>query len=165
MHPTDRDRATDLDHDALRPSATDWDHPADPHPGWQRDHVTTYAATAGTDGHIWHGVPTLLLTTAGRVTGRAYRTALIYGEDEGVYITAASGGSSADHPDWYRNLLACPEVRLQIGADVFAAKGRPATADERDTYWGIMTGLWPAYEDEQERTEREIPLVLFERAQ
>ncbi|MFJ3926620.1 nitroreductase family deazaflavin-dependent oxidoreductase [Streptomyces sp. NPDC090022] len=141
----------------------DWDHPTDPRPGWQLDHVRSYVETGGTDGHIWHGVPTLLLTTVGRVSGRAVRTPLIYGEDEDRLLVVASNGGAPEHPAWYRNLLACPEIRVQVGAEVCAAKARTATPQERETYWGVMTGLWPQYDEYQERTDREIPLVIIER--
>ncbi|RSS80949.1 nitroreductase/quinone reductase family protein [Streptomyces sp. WAC06614] len=142
--------------------AVDWDHPLDPRPGPQRDHVRAYVATDGVDGHIWHGVPTLLLTTVGRRSGRAVRTPLIYARDEDRYLAAASGYGSAAHPHWYRNLLARPEVRLQVGARVLRATGRPATPVERETYWPALTGRWPVFEDDQDRTVREIPLVLFD---
>ncbi|MCB5178447.1 nitroreductase family deazaflavin-dependent oxidoreductase [Streptomyces antimicrobicus] len=142
--------------------AVDWDHPLDPRPGPQRDHVTSYVETGGVDGHIWHGVPTLLLTTVGRISGRAVRTPLIYARDEDRYLTAASGYGAAAHPQWYRNLLAWPEARLQVGDRVLRATGRPATAEERDTYWPALTGRWPVFEDDQARVAREIPLVLFD---
>ncbi|MFE1414297.1 nitroreductase/quinone reductase family protein [Streptomyces sp. NPDC058746] len=141
----------------------DWDHPADPLPGPRLDHVRAYVTTAGTDGHLWHGVPTLLLTTLDRTTGRTARTPLIYGDDEGVLIVVAAGYGSPDHPAWYRNLTAHPEVRLQVGATHFTATARTATPEERETYWEMMTGLWPAYDDDQARTAREIPLVMLER--
>ncbi|MEV7612453.1 nitroreductase family deazaflavin-dependent oxidoreductase [Streptomyces sp. NPDC089799] len=140
----------------------DWDHPRDPQPGGQLDHVREYVGTGGAGGHLWRGVPTLLLTTVGRVSGRAVRTPLIYGRDpdDGSYVLIASNGGADRHPDWYLNLDADPEVRLQVGPAVFQAKARTATPEEREAYWPLMTGLWPAYDDHRERTTREIPLVL-----
>ncbi|MER5932911.1 nitroreductase family deazaflavin-dependent oxidoreductase [Streptomyces sp. NPDC002054] len=143
----------------------DWDHPTDPEPGWKLDHVREYVETHGAAGHLWHGVPTLLLTTLGRTSGRPVRTPLIYGEDpdDGCYILVASAGGADEHPHWYRNLDADPEVRVQIGPEVFHAKARTATPEEHETYWGLMTGLWPRYDDYQARTTRKIPLVLLNR--
>ncbi|MFG2294918.1 nitroreductase family deazaflavin-dependent oxidoreductase [Streptomyces sp. NPDC048603] len=143
----------------------DWDHPRDPQPGRQLDHVREYVETDGAAGHLWHGVPTLLLTTVGRVSGRAVRTPLIYGEeaDAGRYVLIASNGGADEHPHWYLNLDADPEVRVQVGPAVFQAKARTATPEEREAYWGLMTGLWPAYDDHQAGTTREIPLVLVDR--
>src|SRR5262245_56133596 len=100
---------------------TDLRDPTDPAPGWQLDHLREYVATDGADGHLWRGVPTLLLTTAGRKTGQARRTPLIYGEDAGRYLLVASKGGSPDHPAWYYNLAADPNVLVQIKGDVFPA--------------------------------------------
>ncbi|MEU9104509.1 nitroreductase/quinone reductase family protein [Streptomyces xanthophaeus] len=141
----------------------DWDHPTDPLPGPRLDHVRAYVTSAGADGHLWHGVPTLLLTTVGRATGRTVRTPLIYAEDAGRHIVLASGHGAPDHPGWYRNLTAHPEVRLQVGAATLAATARTATPWEREVYWAMMTALWPAYEDDQAAARpREIPLVILE---
>ncbi|MFI1284980.1 nitroreductase/quinone reductase family protein [Streptomyces sp. NPDC020858] len=142
----------------------DWDHPTDPRPGPRLDHVRSYVTTAGADGHLWHGVPTLLLTTVDRATGRTVRTPLIYGEDAGRFIVLAAAYGAPDHPRWYDNLTAHPEVRLQVGAASFKAAARTATRAERETYWDMMTALWPLFEDDQAAARpREIPLVILER--
>ncbi|MFF3086210.1 nitroreductase/quinone reductase family protein [Streptomyces nojiriensis] len=143
----------------------DWDHPTDPHPGPRLDHVRAYVSTAGADGHLWHGVRTLLLTTLDRTSDRAVRTPLIYGEDAGRHIVLASGYGAKDHPRWYRNLVAHPEVRLQVGAAAFTARARTATPQEREVYWEMMTALWPPFEEDRAAARpREIPLVILERA-
>lgn len=141
---------------------TDFDNPADLPPGWQRDHVERYLATDGKEGHIWQGVPTLLLTTIGRRTGRARRTPLIYGRDEDRYLVVASKGGSDDPPLWYTNLSADPRVRIQVGADTFDAQARTATAEEKERLWPVMTKIWPDYDTYQTRTSREIPIVIIE---
>ncbi|MFF5445312.1 nitroreductase/quinone reductase family protein [Streptomyces sp. NPDC012888] len=143
----------------------DWDHPTDPKPGWTLDHVREYVDTAGAGGHIWRGVPTLLLTTIGRTTGRTHRTPLIYGVDPDTdrLVVVASAGGAPEHPSWYRNLDADPEVRVQVGPAVSHAKARTALPEEREAFWGLMTGLWPAYDDYQSATTREIPLVFLDR--
>ncbi|MFD8631554.1 nitroreductase family deazaflavin-dependent oxidoreductase [Streptomyces sp. NPDC059533] len=141
----------------------DWDHPSDPPPGPRLDHVRAYVTTAGADGHLWHGVPTLLLTTLDRATGRTARTPLIYGEDVDRLIVVAAGYGAPEHPAWYRNLTAHPEVHVQVGAVLHTVTARTATPEERDAYWPMMAGLWPPYDDDQARTAREIPLVILER--
>ncbi|MET8753872.1 nitroreductase family deazaflavin-dependent oxidoreductase [Streptomyces sp. NPDC004667] len=141
----------------------DWDHPTDPRPGPRLEHVRTYVASGGADGHLWHGVPTLLLTTLDRATGRTVRTPLVYGRDAGRHLVVAVGSGGPRHPAWYRNLTAHPEVRLQVGADVFPARARTATALEQETYWEAMTALWPLFDDYREASRpREIPLVIIE---
>ncbi len=142
---------------------TDLSNPVDPPDGWQRDHVRRYVASDGADGHVWNGVPTLLLTTRGRRSGQARRTPLIYGQDGDRYVVVASKGGSPQHPLWYRNLLAEPTVAVQVGADRFTARARTATPAEKQRLWPVMTGIWPAYDEYQTKTDREIPLVVLER--
>jgi deazaflavin-dependent oxidoreductase (nitroreductase family) len=132
--------------------------------GWQADHTRRYPRSNGDDGHLWQGVPTLLLTTTGRRTGKPYTTPLIYGEDGGRYLVVASKGGAPEDPQWYRNLIARPEVGVQVGGERFRARARPATPQEKPALWKRMTGIWPDYNRYQQRTTREIPVVILERA-
>lgn len=140
---------------------TDLDNPVDPPAGWQREHVEKYVASGGADGHLWQGVPTLLLTTVGRRSGTARRTPLIYGRHGDRYLVVASKGGADAAPDWYRNLSAHPRVRVQVGPDVFDADAHTATADEQPELWRVMTGIWPDYDAYQAKTERAIPVVVL----
>ncbi len=133
--------------------------------GWVNKHIGRYVASGGEKGHEWRpGVPTLLLTTRGRTSGLLRRTALIYGQDGDSYVVVASYGGSAEHPAWYRNLDADPRVHVQVGAEEFDALARTATAAERARLWVQMTRTWPEYDAYQTRTDREIPVVLLDRA-
>ena len=132
-------------------------------PGWQREHARRYLESGGRDGHIWEGVTTLLLTTTGRRSGESRTTPLIYGKDGDRYLVVASRGGAPTHPGWYQNLVAQPEVRVQVMADRFAARARTATAMEKPALWKTMTSIWPAYAEYQARTAREIPVVIIER--
>ncbi|MFF5171492.1 nitroreductase family deazaflavin-dependent oxidoreductase [Micromonospora sp. NPDC000089] len=132
--------------------------------GWVAEHIQRYVETAGADGHEWRpGVFTLLLTTRGRKSGKLRRTALIYGRDGDDYLVVASQGGDPRHPAWYLNLLADPEVEVQVGADRFTARARTATAEEKPRMWRTMTATWPAYDEYQTKTDREIPVVVLER--
>jgi deazaflavin-dependent oxidoreductase (nitroreductase family) len=133
-------------------------------PGWQQEHARRYVATGGQDGHIWEGVPTLLLTTTGRRSGQARTTPLIYGRDGERYLIVASRGGAPTHPAWYENLSAQPEVQVQVMADRFKARARTASAAERATLWKTMAAIWPPYDEYQARTARQIPVVVLERA-
>jgi deazaflavin-dependent oxidoreductase (nitroreductase family) len=129
---------------------------------WVNQHVQRYVASGGEDGHEWRpGVPTLLLTTTGNKSGLQRRTALIYARDGGGYLVVASNGGSQGHPAWYRNLDADPHVRVQVGAEEFEATARTATGDERARLWPLTTAVWPAYDEYQTKTEREIPVVVL----
>jgi deazaflavin-dependent oxidoreductase (nitroreductase family) len=138
--------------------------PIDSPTGWVAKHVQRYIETNGEDGHIWKGVPTLILTTLGRRSGKPRRLALIYGQDDDRYIVVASKGGAARHPEWYLNLLDNPEVQVQVLADRFRANARTATAEEHKALWPRMAEIWPAYDQYQKKTDRQIPLVILERA-
>ena len=133
-------------------------------PAWIAEHLAKYQATNGADGHIWNGVPTLLLTTTGRKSGDARTLPLIYGKDGARFVIVASRGGAPDHPGWYKNLVAQPAARLQVAADKFAARASTAKGAERARLWQLMTGIWPAYDEYQGKTKREIPVVILERA-
>jgi deazaflavin-dependent oxidoreductase (nitroreductase family) len=129
------------------------------------EHVRRYEETNGEVGHDWEqGAPILILTTTGRKTGQERKFALIYQEHDGDYLIVASKGGAPSHPGWYLNLVENPEVKVQVKADRFAAKARTATDAERAALWPKMAEVWPAYDEYQTKTDRQIPVVILERA-
>ena len=127
------------------------------------EHVRQYEATAGETGYLWNGAPCLVLTATGAKSGQPRKVALIYGPDGDNCVLIASKGGAPSHPDWYRNLVAHPQVRVQVKGDVFDAVARTVEGPERERLWLLMTAIWPSYDDYQARTERRIPVVLLER--
>jgi proline iminopeptidase len=129
-----------------------------------QEHVDAYLETDGEVGHDWRrGAPTLVLTTKGRRSGEQRRNALIYGmAGDDPMIVASKGGHPA-HPAWYLNLRDEPAVQVQIRGDRFDAHARDATPEERPELWKRMTAIWPDYDAYQQRTDREIPVVILER--
>jgi deazaflavin-dependent oxidoreductase (nitroreductase family) len=82
--------------------------------------------------------------------------------DEGdSYIIVASKGGAPDHPGWYKNLLANPEVEVQVGTKKLKAKARTITGTERERLWEKAVKFWPPYADYAKKTERQIPVVLL----
>ena len=130
---------------------------------WIEDHLYRYLETNGEDGHIFSGVPTLLLTTMGRKTGQPYTTPLIYGQDGDRYLLVASRGGAPTNPGWYRNLVIQPDVEIQVKADRFSVRARTATPEEKGPLWELMAKIWPNYDEYKTKTTREIPLVILER--
>jgi deazaflavin-dependent oxidoreductase (nitroreductase family) len=129
------------------------------------EHVKRYIETDGEEGHDWrNGAPVLLLTTTGRRSGEQRTTPLIYGRHGDDYLIVASKGGAPEPPAWYLNLTDDPEVHLQVKADRFRARARTATADEKPELWETMAEIWPDYDSYQTRTDREIPIVVLERA-
>jgi proline iminopeptidase len=128
-------------------------------------HVRRYRETGGEVGHIWReGATILLLTTTGRTTGEKRTVPLIYAADGDRYVIIASKGGAPEHPGWYKNLDKSPEVELQVKDEVFRARARTVTGDERERLWQKANEVWPQYAEYARRTAREIPVVVLERA-
>jgi deazaflavin-dependent oxidoreductase (nitroreductase family) len=129
------------------------------------EHVRAYRETDGEHGHDWrNGTSALLLTTTGRRSGEPRTNALIYGRSGDDYLVVASNGGSDRPPGWFSNLETDPDVEVQVLDERFPARARVATPEERPAMWREMTGHWPDYDAYQERTDREIPVVVLERA-
>ena len=131
--------------------------------GWVAKHIQTYVESGGTKGTKYSGKDSLLLTTRGRKTDKLRRTALYYGRDGDRYVLVASNGGKAQHPLWYLNLLEEPRVEVQVGKEVFSARARPATEEEKSALWQMMVAILPQYEAFQKKTKRDIPVVVVER--
>ena len=139
-------------------------------PDWIREHVRRYLATDGADGHLWDSrerggpgpIPTLLLVTRGRKSGKSLTLPLIYGESGGSYVVIASKGGAPAHPAWYLNLVEEPQVSVQVGAKRFRARARTATGAERAKLWQQLALIFSPYADYQKRTDREIPVVVLD---
>ncbi len=108
--------------------------------------------------------PVILLTTTGAKTGRPHVTPLNFTRDgERIAVIASKGGASA-HPDWYRNLVAHPEVTIEDDGDEFRARARTATEPERTQLFDRQAAAMPFFDGYRRRVKaREIPVVVFER--
>jgi proline iminopeptidase len=140
-------------------------------PDWMVTHANRYLDSGGTEGHMYkvtppgHSemtVPSLLLTTTGRKSGEKFIFPLFYGKVGDSYLVVASKGGAPQHPGWYRNLLADPEVEVQVGTTKLKARARTATGDERARLWEKALEFWPPYADYQQKTERQIPVVVLD---
>ncbi len=140
-------------------------------PSWIRDHLARYVATDGEDGYLWDAslgggkglVPTLLLTTTGRKSGKTLTLPLIFGRSGADYVVVASKGGAPAHPAWYLNLEANPLVQVQVKADKFAARAHTADSRERAALWPKMVEIYGPYEHYQTKTDRQIPVVVLSR--
>ena len=140
-------------------------------PDWMVEHANRYLSSGGTEGHDYKmtqpgrpeiTVPSLLLTTTGRKSGEKFIFPLFYGKTGDSYFVVASKGGAPAHPGWYRNLLANPEVEVQVGTKKLKARARTATGAERARLWQEALKFWPPYADYQQKTEREIPVVVLD---
>jgi deazaflavin-dependent oxidoreductase (nitroreductase family) len=141
-------------------------------PDWMLEHANRYLSSGGKEGHLYKmtqpgrpeiTVPSLLLTTTGRKSGEKFIFPLFYGDTgNGSYIVVASKGGAPQHPGWYRNLVANPEVEVQVGTKKTKARARTASGAERAKLWQEALKFWPPYADYQTKTEREIPVVVLD---
>lgn len=127
-----------------------------------QEHVDRYLATDGEEGHDWQDTQTLILTTRGRRSGELRMHPLIYGRHGDAYLVVASKGGARRHPAWYLNLAADPDVEIQVKGNKIRAHARTATPEEKAELWPIMTREWPPYDEYQEKTDRDIPVVIIE---
>ncbi len=128
-------------------------------------HTFLYQRTGGRLGHTIPGVPgkMLLLDHVGAKSGTKRTSPLLYVRDGEDIVIVASKGGFPKHPAWYHNLKANPNTTVQIGRERRAVHARVATPEERERIWSRAVELWPQYADYQERTERQIPVVVLDR--
>jgi F420H(2)-dependent quinone reductase len=130
--------------------------------GWVRDQVAEYEASGGARANTLRdtGLPIVIVTTRGNKTGKLRKFGLMRVEHDGEYALVASKGGSPDHPVWYHNLVADPEVVIQDGPEPFDARVRLVEGDERAEWWERAVAAFPPYADYQRKTTREIPVFV-----
>jgi len=125
------------------------------------EHVRRYEATGGKVGHDWNGTNVLILRAKGRTSGETRKVPLIYGRDGDSYVVVASKGGAPENPGWYRNLMAHPDIEVQVEDRVIPVKARTGSAEDKRRVWPTMTRIWPDYDKYQAGTKRDIPVVLL----
>lgn len=125
------------------------------------DHVRKYEETAGKVGHDWNGTSCLILRMKGRKSGEVRKVPLIYGRDGSDYVLVASKGGAPEHPGWYKNLVAHPDVEIQVWGEIIPVTAHTGTAADKKRVWPIMIRQWPDYDKYQAGTNRDIPVVLL----
>jgi deazaflavin-dependent oxidoreductase (nitroreductase family) len=127
------------------------------------EHVRVYRETAGERGYHWRGATILLLTSEGRISGESRTTPLIHRTDGDRWVVVASKGGTPENPSWFKNLQANREATIQVKGENVPVRATAAEGEERSRLWSLMTEVWPAYDDYQARTDREIPVVVLAR--
>jgi len=128
-----------------------------------KGHAAVYRATGGRVGHRFPGAPpVLLLDHVGARSGTRRMTPLVYVGDGDDLVIVASKGGHPKHPAWFHNLRAHPATTVQVGSERRAVRARVASAVERERLWPKAVRTYSGYRGYQERTEREIPLVVLE---
>ena len=127
------------------------------------EHVRVYRETDGERGYHWRGTTILLLTTQGRTSGESRTTPLIHRTDGDRWVVVASKGGAPANPSWFENLRANPEATIQVRGEQVPVRAITAEGEERSRLWSLMAEVWPAYDDYQAKTDREIPVVVLAR--
>jgi deazaflavin-dependent oxidoreductase (nitroreductase family) len=131
---------------------------------WNTAVIEEFRANDGKVGGNFEHIPLLLLHTTGAKTGKQRVNPLAYqavGDDVAVF---ASKGGSPTHPDWYRNLVAEPRATIEIGNETVPVRARVADGEERERIWNLQKARVPGFADYEEKTSRQIPVVVLERA-
>lgn len=132
---------------------------------WVADQVALYESSGGTEGITLRdtGLPVIIVTNRGRKTGAVRKTPLMRVVDGKSYILIASQGGMPDHPQWYHNLMAEPNVEIRDKGDVYCMRVREVTdPDERERLWKVAVAAFPPYDEYQGRTQRVIPVLIAE---
>lgn len=129
---------------------------------WVRDQVEAIERSGGTEGTTLRGMPVILITNRGARSGKLRKTPVMRVEHGGSYAAVASKGGAPDHPVWYHNLAANPQVEVQDGTVKQDMTARLVSGEERAAWWERAVAAFPDYADYQTRTEREIPVFVLE---
>jgi deazaflavin-dependent oxidoreductase (nitroreductase family) len=112
---------------------------------------------------MFKGAPLLLLTTTGARSGQTRINPLAYTRDGDRYVVIASKGGAPTHPDWYHNVVAHPEVTIEVGPGRFQARASVPEGAERDRLYDAQAAVMPGFAEYQRNTTRRIPVVVFDR--
>lgn len=129
---------------------------------WNRQTIKEFRANGGKVGGMWEGRPLLLLTTTGAMSGQRRTSPMMYLRDGNRLLVFASKGGAPTNPDWYHNLLAHPEVTVEVGTDTYEATATALSGEERDRLYARQAQLYPQFADYQARATRKIPVIALE---
>jgi deazaflavin-dependent oxidoreductase (nitroreductase family) len=130
---------------------------------WNKRIIDEFRANEGKVGGPFEGAPVLLLHTKGRKSGRERVNPLVYQSIGDAMAVFGSKGGAPTHPDWYRNVLANPDVMVEVGTETFDVGAQEATGEERDRIWSKQKQDRPPFAEYEKRTTRQIPVILLER--
>ncbi len=129
---------------------------------WNQEVIQEFRSTGGRAGGMLEGMPLLLLHHTGAKTGTKRISPLAYQAVEGGYAVFGSKGGAPTHPDWYHNLVAHPQISIEVGADTVAVRARVTEGQERDRIWTKQKEDYPNFAEYEAKTSRQIPVVVLE---
>lgn len=129
---------------------------------WNTGIIEEFRANGGRVGGPFEGAPLLLLHHVGARTGTERVNPLMYRALADGHVIFASKGGAPNHPDWYQNLLAHPDVIIEVGEETEAVRARVANGEEREVIWMAQAETFPQFGEYQEKTSRQIPVIILE---
>lgn len=129
---------------------------------WNAKIIDEFRTHDGVVGGTFEGIPVLLLHTKGAKTGTRRVHPLVYQPLDGAYAIFASKGGAPTNPDWYHNLMAHPDTKVEVGASEVPVTARIASADERGLIWEKQKHDLPFFAEYEAKTERTIPVIILE---
>ncbi len=130
--------------------------------GWVREQTEKILEQGTTEGVQVMDRPIVLFTTTGAKSGKKRYVPLMRVEENGKYAMVASKGGAPEHPAWYFNVKANPQVSVQDGTEVKELTAREISGDERAHWWELAVAAFPPYAEYQTKTDREIPVFILE---
>jgi len=132
---------------------------------WNTHIIEEFRANEGRVGGPFEGRPILLLHHRGAKSGTERINPVAYQAVGDDYAVFASKGGHPAHPDWYHNLVAHPDVSIEVGTESFPVHAHVAEGEERERIWSKQKEVWPGFAEYEEKTKgiREIPVVVLER--
>lgn len=130
---------------------------------WNQKIIEEFRANDGKVGGHFANVTLLILHTTGAKSGQEHVTPLVTFQDNGDQVIVASKGGAPDHPDWYYNLLANPEVTVEYETETFKARATVADEPRRTELYARMEQQMAAFSDYKKKAGRVIPVVTLER--
>jgi len=125
--------------------------------------IEEFRSSGGKVGGPFAGAPMIIVTHTGAKSGRTLTTPLVYSKDGGRYVIIASKAGAPTNPSWYHNLIAHPEVTVEVGNETFKAKAVEAKGAERDRLFHAQASRMPQFDEYQKRTARKLPVIVLER--
>jgi len=130
---------------------------------WNKAIIDEFRANGGKVGGRFEGRNLLLLHTTGAKSGLPRINPVVYMADDERLVIIASKGGAPTHPGWYHNLVAHPEVSVEVGTEQFKARATVATEPERTELYDKMAAINPFFAEYQQKTTRVIPVVILTR--
>jgi deazaflavin-dependent oxidoreductase (nitroreductase family) len=137
---------------------------ANPMAEFNKKVIEEFRSSGGKVGGQFADAPMIIITHTGAKSGKTYTSPLVYSRDGDRFVIIASKAGAPKNPSWYHNLIAHPEVTVEIGTEKFKARATEARGAERDRLFAAHAKLMPQFNEYQKKTNRKIPVLVLQRA-